>query len=93
MGTIEWPFVQRNIPVTIPQPIIEITLTCAYCQQVGHKFKNYSFMDDKLKCLLRKELITFLPHAATSTRVIQVGVPMPQIQSHLVLVTHPTPVN
>ncbi len=90
MGTIEWPLVQWSIPITTPHPTIEITLTCAYCQQVGHEFKNYPFVDDKLKCLLRERLITFLPHVTTSTRVIHVGVPIPQIRSQLVLVIHPT---
>jgi hypothetical protein len=44
MGTIEWLLVQRNIPVTPTQSIVEITLTCAYCQQVGHEFKNCPLM-------------------------------------------------
>jgi hypothetical protein len=25
------------------------TSTCAYCQQVGHEFKDYPFVDDNLK--------------------------------------------
>jgi hypothetical protein len=49
MGTVERPFVQRSISVTNAQPIVEIALTCAYCQHVGHEFKNRPFVDDKLK--------------------------------------------
>jgi hypothetical protein len=30
MGTIERPFVQRNISITTTQPTIEVALTCAY---------------------------------------------------------------
>jgi hypothetical protein len=92
MGTIEWPLFQRSILVTTPQPTIEIALTCAYYQQVRHEFKNYPFVDDKLNHLL-KELRTLLPHAASNTRMIHVGVPMPQIWSQPVLVIHPTLVN
>jgi hypothetical protein len=41
------------------KPTVEVALTCAYCEQVGHEFKNYPFVDDKLKRLM-KELITYL---------------------------------
>jgi hypothetical protein len=34
--------------------------TCAYCQQVGHEFKNCPFVDYKLKQLMRKEIMTIL---------------------------------
>jgi hypothetical protein len=67
MGTIEQPPVQKSIPITTPQPIIEVTITCAYYQHVGHEFKNCSFMDDKLKRLLKKKLITSLPPIAMNT--------------------------
>jgi hypothetical protein len=40
---------------------------------------------------MRKELRTSLPFATTSMPTMQVGVPMPQIQSQLGLGTHPTP--
>jgi len=39
MGSVEQP-IWRNIHVTNLEPIIEITLAYAYCQQVGHKFKK-----------------------------------------------------
>jgi hypothetical protein len=37
------------MPVTTPQPVVEIAITYAYYQQIGHEFKNYPFVDDKLK--------------------------------------------
>jgi Na+/pantothenate symporter len=43
MGTIEQPFVQRNILVITTQPIVEVALACTYYQQVGHEFKNFSY--------------------------------------------------
>jgi hypothetical protein len=42
------------MPITNPQPTIEIALTYAYCQEVGHEFKYYPFMDDILIELMRK---------------------------------------
>ncbi len=39
---------------------------------------------------MRKELKSSLPSTTTSMPTIQVGVPLPQIQSQLGLVTHPT---
>jgi len=32
MGTIERPLVEQNISITTTQPIVEVALTCAYCQ-------------------------------------------------------------
>jgi hypothetical protein len=32
MGTVEQPPIQQSILITTPQPIVEIALTCAYCQ-------------------------------------------------------------
>jgi hypothetical protein len=40
MGSIERPSIWQNIQVTNPKPTIEITLTYAYYQQVGHEFKK-----------------------------------------------------
>jgi hypothetical protein len=54
MGIIEQPFVQQSIPITTTHPIIEVALTYAYCQHVGHEFKDCPFVDDKLKRLIRK---------------------------------------
>jgi hypothetical protein len=54
MRTVERPLVQRSKLITTTQPTIEAELTCAYCQQVGHEFKNCPFMDDKLKRLMRE---------------------------------------
>jgi len=31
MGTVEQPFIQRNITITTTQPTVEIALICAYC--------------------------------------------------------------
>jgi hypothetical protein len=73
MGTVERPFVQRNIPITTTQPIIEDALTCAYCQQVGHEFNNYPFVDDKLKRLMKEKLKTFLQLVVLSTSTTHVG--------------------
>jgi hypothetical protein len=56
MGTIERPLVQRNIPITTTQPTIETTLTCAYCQQLQHEFKNFPFVDEKFKRLMKEKL-------------------------------------
>jgi hypothetical protein len=67
MGIIEQPFVQLSIPVTTTQPTIEIALTCAYYQQVGHEFKNCPFVDDKLKRLMREELKTSLQPMVPNT--------------------------
>jgi len=39
---------------TTTQPNVATVLTCAYYQQVGHEFKNYPFVDDKLKKLMRE---------------------------------------
>jgi hypothetical protein len=49
MGIVERPPIQQSMPVTTPQPIVEIAITYAYCQQVGHEFKNCPFVNDKLK--------------------------------------------
>ncbi len=46
--------VQWNILVITTQPIVEAALTCAYCQEVGHEFKNYPLVDDKLKKLMKE---------------------------------------
>ncbi len=81
------------MPVTTPQPIVEIAITYAYCQQIGHEFKNYPFVDDKLKWLLREEFITSLSHVTMNTPTIHVGVFVPQIQSQSSLVIHPTLIN
>jgi hypothetical protein len=70
MGIIEQPLVQRNILVTTPQPTIEIALTYAYYQHVGHEFKNCPFVDDKLKQLMREKLITSLLPITMSTPTI-----------------------
>jgi hypothetical protein len=79
MGTIEQPLVQRSIWVTTMQSTIEVALTCAYCQQVGHEFKNCPFVDDKLKRLMKKKLRTSLQPMVLSTPVTHVGVHMQQI--------------
>ena len=60
VGTIEQPLVHQGILVTTTGPIVEVTLICAYCEQVGHEFKNFPFVDDKLKKLMRKKLKTSL---------------------------------
>jgi hypothetical protein len=70
MGIVKQPFVQWNILVTTPQPIVDITLTCAYCQHVRHEFKNCPFVDDKLKWLMRKKIIISLPFVVMSTPTI-----------------------
>jgi hypothetical protein len=49
MGTIEQPHVQWSIPILSIHPTIEITSSCACCQQVKHEFKNCPFVEDKLK--------------------------------------------
>jgi hypothetical protein len=54
MGIIEQPFTYRSIPFTTPQPTIEIALTYAYCQHIGHEIKNCPFVDDKCEA-------TFVP--------------------------------
>ncbi len=76
MGTIERPPGQRSISVINAQPIVEIALTCAYCQHVGHEFKNFPFVDDKLKQLMREKLITSPQPTISSTPMTHVGVPM-----------------
>ncbi len=60
MGNVEWPLVQESILITTTQPIVEVVLTCAYCQHVGPEFKNFPFVDDKLKRLMKEELKTLL---------------------------------
>jgi hypothetical protein len=50
-------------------------------------------VDDKLKRLMKEELITSLPHVMMSIPAIYVGVIMPQIRSQSSLVTHPTPIS
>jgi hypothetical protein len=52
MRIIERTLVQQSIPITTTQPTIEAALNCAYHQQVGHEFKNYPFVNDKLKKLM-----------------------------------------
>jgi len=52
--TIERPLVQRNISITTTQPNVEVPLTYAYYQQVGHEFKNCPCLDDKLKRLMKE---------------------------------------
>ncbi len=60
--------------VITTQPTIEATLTCAYCQQVGQEFKNYPFVDDKLKRLMIDEFKTFLQIVVPNTPMTHVGV-------------------
>ncbi len=50
-------------------------------------------MDDKLKQLMKEELITFLLPTTMSTPTIHVGVPMSQIRPQSGLVIHPTQVS
>jgi hypothetical protein len=78
VGIVEWPLVQRSTLVTTTQRIVEIALICAYCQQVGHEFKNYPFVDDKLKKLMEKKLITSLHSMVLSTPTTHVGVHVQQ---------------
>jgi hypothetical protein len=74
MGAVGRPFVQQSIPITTFQPTIEVALTCAYCQQLGHKFKNCLFVDDKLKRLMKKKLITSLQFVVLNKPSTHVGV-------------------
>jgi hypothetical protein len=74
MKTIEWPPFKWNIPVTTTQRTVATALTCAYYQQVGHEFKNYPFVDDKLKKLMREELQTSLQLVVPNTPMTHVGV-------------------
>jgi hypothetical protein len=62
------------------QPTIEVALICACCQQVGHEFKNYPFVDDKLKRLMKEELKTFLQLVVPITLTTHVGVYIQQTQ-------------
>jgi hypothetical protein len=32
-------------------------MTCSYCQDVGHLFNHYPFIDDKLRQLFKEEVI------------------------------------
>jgi hypothetical protein len=60
------------------QPTIKATLICAYCQHVGHEFKNCPFVDDKLKRLMKEEFKTFLQTVVSNTPTTHVGVPIQQ---------------
>jgi hypothetical protein len=93
MGIVEQPLVHRRWPITTTQPIVEATLTYAYCQQVGHEFKNFPFVNDKLNRLTREELKTFLQPMVSSTPTTHVGVPIQQTQIQSSLVTNPIPIN
>ncbi len=55
-------------------------MTCNHCP----------FVDNKLKQLLKEELITSLQHAIPSTLVTHVGVHVQQFQPQSSLVTNPT---
>jgi len=88
MGIIEQPFVQLSIPVTTTQPTIEIALTCAYYQQVGHEFKNCPFVDDKLKRLMREELKTSLQPMVPNTPTTHVVEHVQQTHTQPSLVTN-----
>jgi hypothetical protein len=33
------------------------TITCSYCQQMGHMFNHYPFVDDKLRQLIHEEVM------------------------------------
>ncbi len=93
MGTVERPLVHQSISVITTQPIVEIALTYAYCQQVGHEFKNCLFVDDKLKRLMRKKFKTSLQLVVLITPMTHVGVPIQQIQTQPNLViTNPIPI-
>jgi len=85
--------VQRNILVIPTQPTVEVALTCAFCQQVGHEFKNCPFVDDKLKRLMKEEFKTSLQIVVPSTLATHVGVPIEQNQIQPGLVTNLTLVN
>ncbi len=76
MAIVEQALGQQGILVTTPKPTNEITLACAYCQQVGYEFQNFPFMDDKLKQMM-KELKTSLPPTAMNKPMTQVSVSMP----------------
>jgi hypothetical protein len=80
MRTVERIWVQQSIPITTTQPTIEAALNCASRQQVGHEFKNYSFVDDKLKNLMKKEFRTSLQLMVPNTPTTHVGVPIQQTQ-------------
>jgi hypothetical protein len=64
--------------VTTTQLTIEIALTCAYYQYVVHEFKNYLFVGDKLKRLMKEKLQTSLQPTIPSTSTTHVGVPLQQ---------------
>jgi hypothetical protein len=80
---------QQNVPVTTTQPTVEAALTCAYCQHVGHEFKNCPFVDDKLKKIDENFFQTSLQLVALSTLATHVGVHVQQIQIQPSLVTNP----
>jgi hypothetical protein len=50
-------------------PLLKLQ-TYAYCQHVGHEFKNCPFVDDKLKRLSKEEFITSLPPITMNTLAI-----------------------
>jgi len=43
------------------------TSTCAYCQQIGHEFKDCPFVDDMLKRFTKEELKTSLQPIVLNT--------------------------
>jgi len=87
MGTIKQPHVQW-IPILSIHPTIEITSSCAYCQQVGHEFKNCRFVEDRLKWLIKKGFITSLQPIVLRTHATHVGLPMQQFWPQLGLVNN-----
>lgn len=50
------------------------TSTCAYCQQIGHEFKDCPFVDDMLKRLMKEELKTSLQPIVLNTLTTHVTV-------------------
>jgi len=67
-------------------PIVEITSSCAYCQHVGHEFKNCPFVHHKLKRLMREKFITSPQPIVLSTLATHVGVHVQQLRPQLGLV-------
>jgi len=45
-------------------------VTCSYCYQMGHLFNNYSFIDDRLRRLLREEVMNVHQHVLSTTTIV-----------------------
>jgi hypothetical protein len=62
--------------------------TCSYCQQMGHRFSYCPFVDDRLRQLLREEVMNVHQLVILIIITILPNVLIPRIQAMNISISH-----